>query len=148
MQNTIPKHLSVTKENNRLDHSRRFPMAASLFPHSVFSRSNTIARTNSCTTQDTSPLLQRMSDFARNVRTVFSWDPRDHIAGDSDKYQQDGKTFLFPSQFSQGDKSRLCKLWLLSEVFCPSKICSANHASQNSFLVLTAKSNIPGLCLH
>lgn len=93
MQNTIPKHLSVTKENNRLNHSRRFPMAASLFPHSVFSRSNTIARTNSCTTQDTSPLLQRMSDFARNVRTVFSWDPRDHIAGTAISTSKMGKHF-------------------------------------------------------
>lgn len=94
VQNTISNHLSVTKENNRLDHSRHvfLWLGQTAVPHGV-------------------RLLQTMSDFVRNERTVFSWDPRDykvtHIAEDSNQYQQDGKTFLFPSQFSQGNSSRL-----------------------------------------
>lgn len=80
VQNTISNHLSVTKENNRLDHSRHVFLwpGQTAVPHRV-------------------RLLQTMSDFARNERTVFSWDPRDykvtHIAEDSNQYQHDGKTF-------------------------------------------------------
>lgn len=75
VQNSISKHLppGVWEKQQSQPVPTFFPMAASLFPQEMFSRSNVIARTNCCTMQGTSPLLEMKGLCSPGILGIARW---------------------------------------------------------------------------